>query len=304
MDQLKLFEDLLTESATISYSNSENFDLIRDRAKMYIRKFFSSDSHYLKDIESIRYLPSIIIGGVDNDYPYYFELGLKQFKRILNVIIEDIKLSTNYPPSTTTTTTKPTTVATPDKRQPLDGQTIQVLIASPSDASIERELLFNSLETKFRRDGFESQCGRRVIVRGWEELASQSGYGQNIINEQLLSKVDIVLSVFKHKLGTPTIDPGTSIERAKSGTAEELLYAINNSTISNPPLGMAYFFSEAPNMSFDSIDFEKALGEWKKLKEFKNEIKYKILYKEYTSPEQLLTYTCKDIADNIRNHFN
>ncbi len=303
MDEVKLFEDLLTDSERITYSNSEDFDLIRDRAKLYIRKVFGNDSHYLKDIESIGFLPPIIISGVDNDYPYYFELGLKQFKRIISIMIEDLKLSTNYPPSTTTTTTIPATIAQPGKRHPLDGQTIQILLASPSDATSERELLFNSLETKFRRDGFEQQCGKRIIVRGWEELATQSGYGQDIINIQLLSKVDIVMAIFKHKLGTPTFDLTTSTERAKSGTAEELLYAINNRSSKNPPLGMAYFYSEAPSMSFESVDFRKSVEEWKRLKEFKSEIKHKILYKEYSSPEQLLTISCKDIAENIKNHF-
>lgn len=305
MDQLKLFEDLLAETAKITYANSEDFDLIEERAKLYIRKFFGSESHYIKDIDKISFLPPIIISDVDPNYQYYFESGLKQFKRIITIIIEDIELSSNYPPSTTTTTTTaPPAVATPGKRKPHDGQTIQILIASPSDTSVERELLFNSLETKFRRDGFEAQCGKRVIVRGWEELASQSGYGQDIINEQMLKNVDIVLAIFKHKLGTPTIDPTTSAIREKSGTAEELLYAIRNSTIANPPLGMAYFFAEAPSMSFESIDFQKSFDEWKRLKEFKNEIKEKILYKEFTSPEQLLTLACKDIAQNIANLFD
>ena len=111
------------------------------------------------------------------------------------------------------------------------------------------------------------------------------------------------MAIFKHKIGTPTIDPATSNERAKSGTAEELLYAINNSSSINPPLGMAYFYSEAPSMSFESVDFQKTLEEWKKLKEFKSQIKYKILYKEFSSQEQLLTIACKDIFDNIKNHF-
>jgi len=310
MDQLKLFEDLLSEVSKINYSKSEQFDLIEERAKMYVRKFFGDNSHYLKDLNSIRYSPLIYISGVDPDYQSSFEGGLKKFKKIITIIIEDISLSTNYPTSTSTTTTTtippvtaPETIANPGKRKALDGQTIQILIASPSDVTVEREVLLNSLETKFRREGFESQCGKRIIVRGWEELASQSGYGQDIINDQVLKKVDIVLAVFKHKLGTPTIDPKTSLKREESGTAEELLFAINNSSTNSPPLGMAYFFSEAPSMSFDSVDFEKAVDEWKRLKKFKQDIKHKILYKEYSSTDKLLTQACSDISDNIKRLF-
>jgi hypothetical protein len=271
MDQLKLFEELLSDVSKINYHNKEDFALLEERAKMYLRKFFGEKSHYLRDISSIRYSPLIIIGGIDPDYQSSFEGGVKTFKKIITIIIEDLKLSTNYPAysNTTMTTTLPTvsspsTVANPGKRKALNGQTIQILIASPSDVSEERELLLNSLETKFRREGFEDQCGKRIIVRDWEELASQSGYGQDIINDQILRKVDIVLAVFKHKLGTPTVDPFTSAKREESGTAEELLFAINNSAKDTPPLGMAYFYSEAPNMSFDSVDFDKSVEEWKR----------------------------------------
>jgi hypothetical protein len=311
MDQLKFFEDLLSEVSGIPYSKREEFDLIEERAKMYVRKFFGDNSHYLRDLNSIKYSPMIYISGVDTDYRLSFEGGLKTFKKIITIIIEDIKLSSNYPASTnkiTTTTTipavaSPTTIANLGKRKALDGQTIQVLIASPSDVTIERELLLNSLETKFRREGFESKCGKRIIVRGWEELASQSGYGQDLINEQVLNQVDIVLAVFKHKLGTPTFDPKTSLKREESGTAEELLFAINNSSANTPPLGMAYFFSEAPIMSLDSVDFENSFDEWKRLKKFKQDIKHKILYKEYSSSDKLLSQACSDISDNIKRIF-
>ena len=137
MDQLKLFENLLSEVSQITYSKREQFDLIEERAKMYVRKFFGDNSHYLKDLNSIRYSPAIYISGVDPDYRSSFEGGLKRFKKIITIIIEDINLSTNYPASISTTTTTtmppvatPTTIANPGKRKALDGQTIQILIAS------------------------------------------------------------------------------------------------------------------------------------------------------------------------------
>ncbi|MBO9202038.1 MULTISPECIES: hypothetical protein [Niastella] len=310
MDQLKLFEDLLLETSKINYTNRELFELIEERAKMYVRKFFGDQSHYLNDLNSINYAPLIYFSDIAPDHNLYFEGGLKDFKKIITIIIEDLRLSTNYPAlsstgiATTISLDKGlSAIVNPEKRKALDGKTIHILIASPSDVTVERELLVNSLETKFRREGFESQCGKRIIIRGWEELASQSGYGQDIINKQVLKKVDIVLAVFKHKLGTPTIDPTTSVKREESGTAEELLFAINNSSTNNPPLGMAYFFSEAPNMSFDSIEFEKSVEEWKRLKKFKQDIRHKILYKEYSSSDKLLTQACSDISENIRQHF-
>jgi hypothetical protein len=310
MDQVKFFQDLLSEISKINYEKKEEFALLEERAKMYVRKFFGDKSHYLRDISSIRYSPVIMISGVDPNYKSSFETGVKNLKKIITIIIEDLNISTNYPVSTTTTTTNippvssPIITVNPEKRKALDGQTIQILIASPSDVDEEREHLLNSLETKFRREGYEAKCGKRIILRGWEELASQSGYGQDIINEQILNQIDIVLAVFKHKLGTPTIDPITTLKREESGTAEELLFAINSSAKKTPALGMVYFYSEAPNMSFDSVDFDKSLEEWKRLKKFKQDIKLKILYKEYSSTESLLNIACSDISENIKRLFD
>jgi hypothetical protein len=310
MDQVKFFQDLLSEISKINYEKKEEFALLEERAKMYVRKFFGDKSHYLRDISSIRYSPVIMISGVDPNYKSSFETGVKNLKKIITIIIEDLNISTNYPVSTTTTTTNippvssPIITVNPEKRKALDGQTIQILIASPSDVDEEREHLLNSLETKFRREGYEAKCGKRIILRGWEELASQSGYGQDIINEQILNQIDIVLAVFKHKLGTPTIDPITTLKREESGTAEELLFAINSSAKKTPALGMVYFYSEAPNMSFDSVDFDKSLEEWKRLKKFKQDIKLKILYKEYLSTESLLNIACSDISENIKRLFD
>ena len=102
MDGLKLFEDLLENVSKITYSNRNEFDLLEERAKMYVRKFFGDDSHYLRDITSIRYSPIIIIAGMEVDYTSSFEGGLNRFKKIITIIIEDIKLSTNYPASSST----------------------------------------------------------------------------------------------------------------------------------------------------------------------------------------------------------
>ena len=305
MDALSLFEKLQTELNKVSYEIIDEYDLIEEKAKMYVRKVFGNESHYIKDIDSINFHPPIIMSGVDPDYKYYFDSGLKQFKKIVTVIIEDIRLSSNYPIINSLPQKNTTVQSSPNikNRKIIDVANIQILIASPSDAVFERNILLNSLETKFRRDEYETHCGKRIIVRGWEELASQSGYGQDIINDQILKKVDIVLAVFKHKLGTPTIDPTTGDKRSESGTAEELLFAINNSTIPNPPLGMAYFYTEAPAMSFDSVDFDTSVGQWQKLKQFKKDIQFKILYKDYSSPDQLLTVVCKDLSNNIKTLF-
>jgi len=177
---------------------------------------------------------------------------------------------------------------------------IKVVIASPGDTKQERELLLHSLERRFRVDGHEKYCGFRIIVNGWEDLASQNGYPQDVINSKLIEESDFVISVFKHKLGTPTIDHQTGTQRAESGTVEELLQALDNSEETHP-IGMSYFHSSAPIISVDSPDFEDVRQEWNRVKKFKEQISRRMIYKLYPEPTELLNMVIKDLAQNISN---
>lgn len=177
---------------------------------------------------------------------------------------------------------------------------IKIVIASPSDVVRERELLLNHLPAKFARDKFEELCNARLIVEGWEEIPSQVGYPQDIINTSLIKNADIVIAIFRHKLGSPTINTRTGKNRYPSGTAEELLFAIKKNKQNKKPLGMAFFYKNPPYFSFFS---NKAKGEWKRLEDFKKEITNKILYKIYDDDEdRLLTTLCKDICELIKTH--
>jgi hypothetical protein len=299
MNEVELLENLLDTAKKISYDNKEEFDVLEKRTEMLIRKLFGDESHYIKDLKSISYRPMMIFGD-NTDWKSPFESGLKQFRNLIQVLLEDKKLSSNYANPTITEYIKAEHIPQPDKKELKE---ILVLIASPGDVIRERELLLDKLETKFRRDHYEERCGARIIVEGWESIASQTGYAQDIITNDLVSKSNIILSVFRHKLGSPTIDIKTGKDRSPSGTAEELLYAIRNKSLTNPPLGMAYFYANAPVLSLDSVDFDKTKTNWERLREFREEIKTEILYKTYKHEEEILEIACKDICDNILKYF-
>ncbi|MDI9366699.1 MAG: hypothetical protein QM541_17210, partial [Flavobacterium sp.] len=188
-----------------------------------------------------------------------------------------------------------------DKRNAKSEKGISVVIASPGDTQQERKLLLDTLERKFRTDNHEGNCGFRILVSGWEDLASQNGYAQDVINAKLIQESDFVVSVFKHKLGTPTFDQQTGLQRAESGTVEELLQALDNSKATHP-IGMAYFFSTAPVISLDTPDFDKIATEWKRLIEFRKTISTKIIFKPYTEPSELLNTVLKDLEQNIKSY--
>ena len=97
MNKIELIEDLIESSKKISYLNKKDFDELERRAKMIIIKIFGKDSHYIQDLDKIRYsYEGVWISGMKIDYAKYFEKGLKQFKSVLNVMLEDVNLSTNY----------------------------------------------------------------------------------------------------------------------------------------------------------------------------------------------------------------
>ena len=96
-------------------------------------------------------------------------------------IFEDLKVFMNFLSDASRWNKDILTIEKPNpnsvsKRKPKNSDGIKVVIASPGDTSAERKLLLNSLEAKFRRDNHENHCGYRIIVSGWEDLASQPGY--------------------------------------------------------------------------------------------------------------------------------
>lgn len=301
MNEWELLEFVLEESKKITYKSSTNFKVINARAEILVRKIFGDKSHYLADLKNIGYSPSIITSdSTSGEWKTAFEDGIKQFNNLLLMMIKEMKLSSNYNNPKTQEFIDMSSKKMPSK----EPKEIKVVIASPSDAVIERELLMDKLETQFRRDGYEETCGARILVSGWENVASQSGYAQDIINEALIEKADIIIAVFRHKLGSPVIDTKTSKFRADSGTAEEILFAIKNQTVENPPLGMAYFYGIAPVLSLDSIEFEKVRNEWERLRKFKDSIKDNILYKQYNKEQDIINIVCKDLNANIKQHFS
>lgn len=177
---------------------------------------------------------------------------------------------------------------------------IKVVIASPSDVISERKSLLDKLQSYFTRFQYEDLCHARIVVEGWENVPSQSGYTQDIINSTLIKNADIVLALFRHKLGNPTINTKTGKDRSPSGTAEELRYAINQNKKNRKPLAMLFYYENPPRLNLFSF---KAKEEWNKLQVFKEEVRTEIRHKLYDDDEEkLLRTVCDDICANIRNH--
>lgn len=219
----------------------------------------------------------------------------------LKILMNELSNSSKWNQDILKTVSKKTRSTIPKRKPKVDNE-IHVVIASPGDTGSIRQILIDRLEIQFRKGNHEAHCKKRLIVHGWEDLASQNGYAQDVINEKIISEMDIVLSVFKHKLGTPTVDQETGEKRALSGTAEELMQALDYSKTSHP-IGMTYFYSKAPVISLDSPDKNRIEKEWQRLKEFKKSISSKLIYKPYTDENELLQITLKDLEKNIIDYY-
>ena len=121
------------------------------------------------------------------------------------------------------------------------------------------------------------------------------------INEKIIAESDFVIAVFRHKLGTPTKDTVSGKKRAESGTVEELLQALDK-TNDSCPIGMAYFYSQAPLVSLDNPEKTQIEKEWNRLSEFKESIKEKMIFKPYTENNELISIVLRDLEKNITDY--
>lgn len=93
MKDIELIEDLINRAASVTYDNKGEFDALKKRTAMIVRRVFGDQSHYLKELTDIKYTPIMIIGGVQNDWRSPFERGIKEFRNVLQVMLDDRKLS-------------------------------------------------------------------------------------------------------------------------------------------------------------------------------------------------------------------
>ena len=148
---------------------------------------------------------------------------------------------------------------------------LKVMIASPGDVSIEREIVTEELY----RWNNANAVSRKLMLQPvkWETHSSpQMGApAQKIINEDLLLDADIVVGIFGTRIGTATAD-------FISGSVEEI-----KKHVTAGKLAMLYFSHVPvdPNL-LDS-------NQWAALQAFKDECRTGGLYAEYSSHEMFRT---------------
>lgn len=146
-----------------------------------------------------------------------------------------------------------------------DAKVFNVMIASPGDVASERSIIRDVI---YEWNAIHSMSRNIVLLPiGWESHSSpeMGSEPQQIINNQILDKCDLLVGVFWTRIGTPT-------KNFSSGTVEEIEKYIS----SEKPV-MLYFSSQP--VAMDTVDLDQVA----ELKEFKTSCKSRGLFEEYDS---------------------
>ena len=166
---------------------------------------------------------------------------------------------------------------------PIDTKLYRVLIASPSDVSEERNIVKEEID---RWNSIHSKDMNIVLLpTGWETDATPDlrERGQAIINRQLVNDCDLLIGIFRNRIGTPTPE-------AESGTVEEIEKAANEGK------RCMVYFSDTP-ISPSSVDLEQ----YKRLQEYKLKLNQMGLTSSFKDSSEFKEKISCHIAASIRD---
>lgn len=152
---------------------------------------------------------------------------------------------------------------------PYAATVINVLIASPSDLSVERELIRDTIHSW---NALHARDQSKVLLPIMWESHSAPQMGdrpQGIINNQVLRGCDMLIGAFWHRLGSPT-------GKEDSGTVEEIKWFLKQ----KKPVML--YFSKAP-VALDDTDSLQVEA----LRKFRAEIRNQGIQESYTSADEL-----------------
>ncbi|MBD8091703.1 DUF4062 domain-containing protein [Pseudomonas fluorescens] len=165
-----------------------------------------------------------------------------------------------------------------------DAKVFNVMVASPGDVLAERAVF---REVIHEWNAINSEVRKVVLMPvGWETHSSpEMGAGpQEIINQQVLHRCDLLVGIFWTRAGTPTTE-------FASGTVEEI-----ERHIAAGRLAMLYFSSTPAAM--DDVDLEQ----YQSLKEFKSTCRDRGLYESYDSLTEFRNKFSRQLQQKLNAH--
>lgn len=162
-----------------------------------------------------------------------------------------------------------------------DAQVVPVLIASPGDVRLDRDFVENVIR---EWNATHALRHRTVLLPLRWELNAVSDLHldpQAAVNEQLVDHADIVIVLFRARLGTPT-------PRALSGTVEELERALANGK------RVQCYFNTGPVL-VDEVDVEQLAA----VRQFKEQTKSHRWCFDYATLDDLGSHIRRALASDV-----
>lgn len=165
-----------------------------------------------------------------------------------------------------------------------DAVVYNVMLSCPSDIKEEKDIFAKVLRKYNNLHSAKNNIVLLPIMWESDSIPIQGEHPQNLINEMVLSKSDILIAIFWTRLGTPT-------DVALSGSVEEIEKHI---TTGKPTL--LYLCTKSPNLS--DID----TNQLSELRSFIDKNKNKGLYHEYEDLHDFEDTLYKNIVHLINNN--
>ena len=151
---------------------------------------------------------------------------------------------------------------------------IRLMISFPSDVKEEIECIKRCVNAYNENEGISNDIFIELTI--WKNVyPSTSGHAQEIINDQITYKCDILFAIIWKRMGTPT-------QKYSSGTEEEIMLCHKRGK------HVSIYFSDVPSLEIDDIQYQK-------VKDFRYKIESEHfgLYKKY--------YNYEEFEDMIKN---
>jgi hypothetical protein len=163
---------------------------------------------------------------------------------------------------------------------------INIMIACPSDVSLERKIVKDIVQEWNTINSEDKQIVLSPISWDTHSSPKMGERGQEIINKQVLEHCDLLVAIFRTRLGSPTGD-------YRSGTVEEI-----GKHVSSGKPAMIYFASVPVRL--DSVDGKQ----YKALQDFKHECEQKGLIERYETISEFSKKFNRQLAHTIIRYFS
>lgn len=162
----------------------------------------------------------------------------------------------------------------------------KIMFGSPSDITEEQKIFSEIVDGWNTIHSEKNGIMLQPIHWTTDSYPLTGKNGQKIINDEVVSKSDLLICVFGSKLGTNT-------DTHESGTVEEIDEHLKAGK------DVMIYFKNSININPDNFDFTQL----KKLKAFKDRIRYKCKYSEFKDFQEFKDELFKDLQLYINAHW-